>query len=284
MPPEVLRGYDSEINRQLEQIAQRINDPGLRKQFRGMMTCGIKDSTGRCRGWGDYVMGALIRNGITDRYDLEGAIQYVFEKMLMPTSDQGEARATLFSDFESNRPDSPEHFQARFLTWVKYAVGAVRRGKIHRLSSVEQRPQGTVSIGQGRWKPGQATGDISPDAIPNRPSTDADLAEMISDILTLLRQKEMAYPLPLTRLFQAIMSGQNTAQQRALIGDTNARIGRQIIIQTVEDYARSTQNYRLLQVLQRLKDFQPGTGQEKPAPQARPTMRTQERITDPSPP
>ena len=222
--------------------------------------------------------GALLKQGISSRYDLEDSLQYVMEKMLMNKGNSGEERSNLFTDFNASRPDSPEHFRARFLLFVKYAVNGIRAGKIHRLAGV-QRPPNTLSIGQGRWKSDDPTGDVSPEAIPQQPSTATDLGEMIADIEMLLRKKEPAYGIELGNLFQAIMSGQNSAQQRALFGDRKARLGRQIIIQTIEDYGKSTNNYSLLKILQRLKDFQSGQGQATPpAPKpTRPILSDQDR-------
>lgn len=96
---------------------------------------------------------------------------------------------------------------------------------------------------------------ISPDKIGSRPSSDGDLGDMIGDIEELLRRKETS-GLPLTAMFRAMMDGQTTRQQRQQFGDSQAQTGRQIIIQTIEDYARSTENHFLSHLLAKLKDGQ----------------------------
>jgi hypothetical protein len=67
---------------------------------------------------------------------------------------------------------------------------------------------------------------VSPDEIAARRSQDADLAELLDDLVGLLPRKETASPLPLVALSRAIMSGQTAHQQRAGFGDRAGRIGR----------------------------------------------------------
>jgi hypothetical protein len=55
-------------------------------------------------------------------------------------------------------------------------------------------------------------------------------------------------------------------QQRASFGDRASRIGRQVIVQTVEEYARSTQNYLMLNLLQRLMGRSPAEPPATPGP------------------
>jgi hypothetical protein len=265
IPPEILRGYDFALRRELQQIAQGIEDPSNRSRFMTLIDCPIIDSSGACRSFADYVLGALIRNGVHPRYDLEQSLQYVFEKMLVRNSVGGETRNTLFTNFDPDQPDSAAHFRARFKTWVKYLVANIRAGKIARLTDTEQRPQGTVSISQGRRKEGDLGGAISPDQIAARPSGDAHFQELIEDIKSLLRRKEAAYELPLVRFFSSMMSGARTAQQYQQFGDRPMRAMRSILKQTVQDYAEKTGNYMLLQMLKRYEDYQGN----KPMPQAR---------------
>src|SRR5207244_627726 len=155
-------------------------------------------------------------------------------------------------------PDALEGnpLQARFLTFLDYAVRNVARGKIPRLANVERRPEGTVSIGQGRWRPGEEAGGVSPDEIAARPDADADVGEMIADIEALLRKKERASGLPLTDLFRATLGGMAVHQQRTRFGDRPARAGRDAITRTIEDYARSSGNAALLHLLARLRSDQ----------------------------
>jgi hypothetical protein len=125
------------------------------------------------------------------------------------------------------------------MQWVKFAVNNIRKGKIRRLSNVEERPGGTFSIAQGRTSEGDPAAGISPEKLPGRPSTDESLAEMIADIETLLRFKERAYPVRLVDLFRSMLAGTTAGQQRATFGDRLARLGRQIIIQNIEEYGRA---------------------------------------------
>ncbi len=279
MAPEILRGYDLALRRELEQLARQIEDPGVRARFTALHDCPVIDSSGSCRDFANYVLGALIRNGVHDRFDLEQALQYVFEKMLLPRSEGGEGRNTLFTNFDANQPDSAAHFRARFKTWVKYLVANIRAGKIARLTNIEQRPQGTVSIGQGRRKEGDP-GGVSPDQIAARPSGDADFEEMIDDIKTLLHRKEAAYGLPLVRFFSGMMAGARTAQQYRDFGDGPMRKMRSILKQTVEEYAEKTGNYTLLNLLKRYETFQsnkPMPQGRKPAREAKPKLSDQQR-------
>jgi len=157
---------------------------------------------------------ALIKNGIHNRYDIEAAVAYVVEKMLMEKGEAGEPRTTVFGGFEERPGQEPDFnpLQPRFMKYLQYAVSNIRRGKIPRLASVEQRPQGTVSIGQGRKSD---AGNACPDEIVGRRSTDADFSELVEDISALLEKKERALGPPLVRLFQGILSGDTDRKKRA---------------------------------------------------------------------
>ena len=197
-------------------MIERTTEPTLKRQFQAMIDCPIRDSKGRCRSFSEYILSALIKNGIHRRYDVEAALGYVFEKMMLPVSDAGKPRTTFYGGFTATRPDSPQQLQARFMLFLQYALRNVRKGKIPRLANVEQRPRGSVSIGQGRTQD-DFSGTISPDQIAARPSDEGDFNEIISDIMDLLRKKEAATGLPLLGVFQAITAGQNTlAAARAL--------------------------------------------------------------------
>jgi hypothetical protein len=275
--PEILRSYDQEVQRQLERMAATIKDPQIRAQFQDLIDCNVMDRQRNCHSFASYLYGALLKNGINNQYDMEMAVQYAFDRMLTPRSETGDARTTLFTDFDPNRADSAEHFRARFMTWVKFAVNNIRRGKIRRLARVEPRPPGTLTIGQGRRQEDEPGGAIAPDKIGARPSTETGWRELTSDIETLLKQKELAYPLPLVDLFHYITSGMTRDQQIAKFGDQNTRIGRQVIIQTIEDYARSTDNYQLLQLVQRWKGIRPG----QPGPPRRQVVKPAQPVMDP---
>jgi hypothetical protein len=280
VPPEVLRGYDLALRRELERMAKRIDDPEVRSKFASIIDCPIIDGRGSCRGFADYALGALIRNGVQSRYDLEQALQYIFEKMLMTRSDSGDERNTLFTGFDANQPDSADHFRARFVTWVSYAVNNIRRGKIPRLSDIERRPAGTVSIGQGRQKSVDPYDGVSPDQIAARPSGDADFQEMIDDIKVLLQRKESAYNLPLVKFFMSMVGGARTDQQAKQFGDRPMRAMRSIVKQTVQEYAERTGNFTLLNLLRRYEDFQsskPMPPTRKPTQIVKPILSDQQR-------
>lgn len=226
-------------------------------------------------------MSALLKNGIHHQYDIEAALAYVFEKMLMATSDTGEPRTTLFGGFDERQPYTPNFnpLQARFLKFLQYAVNNIKKGKIVRLSNVERRPQGSVSIGLGRRKNDDA-GAISPDEIATRPSGEADFSEIVADITELLRRKEPAYGLPLVGLFQAIIGGKNSEQQRAKFGDRVTRTARPIILRMIRGYAQSSGNYHLLTLLDRFEGFrgnQPTPQGRRPAKTVKPVLSEKER-------
>ena len=197
---------------------------------------------------------------------------------MMEKGDAGQPRTTVFGGFEE-RPDAEGNpLQARFMKYLTFAVNNIRKGKIVRLAHAGQWPPGTVSIGQGRRKDGDPGYGISPDEIKARPSSDADMAEMVEDIEILLRKKEPAYGFPLVKLFQAIMGGMNVVEQRKQFGDRKVRPARQAIIQTIEDYAKSTDNVSLQRLLQRITT---GQAEEEirrtPTTTPRPVLSEKER-------
>ena len=118
-----------------------------------MLDCPIRDTRGTCRTFTDYAVAALVKNGIHQRYDLEQAFAYVMEKMFMSKMETGEGRKTVFGSFEE-RPGLVEGnpLQGRFMSFLTYTINNIRKGKIPRLANMERRPQGTVSIGQGRQR------------------------------------------------------------------------------------------------------------------------------------
>jgi hypothetical protein len=114
-------------------------------------------------------------------------------------------------------------------------------------------------------KEGDPSRGVSPDEIAARPSTEADLAEIVDDVTSLLLRKQQQTSLPLVGVFRAMMSGQNRDQQRAQFGDGPTRTARSIIVQVIRHYAQETGNYRLLQLLRQFEDFRPN----KPTSKAR---------------
>lgn len=235
VPPSILRGYEAEFQRGLRELIDRTDDPILKRKFEDMRLCPVQDATGQCHPFSEYILAALVLNGVQDRYDIEASLAYVVQRMLLPQSLTGEPRSNLFGGFDPQRPyrlqDNP--LQARFLTILRTSIANIIGGKLPRLSNRATQP--TIAVD-----------------IPARPVD--DLGEMVGDIADLLQKKEAAYGLPLADLFRAIMSGDRMQQQVARFGDRPTRMGRAIIIRTIEDYAHATGNYRLLRLLERFRE------------------------------
>ena len=98
----------------------------------------------------------------------------------------------------------------------------------------------------------------------------------MNDITSLLRQKERAYGLPLVALFQAIISGKNSEQQRREFGDGAVRAARPIIVQTIRTYAEKSGNYHLLTLLNRFE----GLRANQPTPGLRPVRTQKPRLPE----
>jgi hypothetical protein len=64
--------------------------------------------------------------------------------------------------------------------------------------------------------------------------------ELVTDIGDLLRKQEWETGLPLVKMFQGMIEAEKTDQQRRQYGDGAARQKREIVLQTIEDHARST--------------------------------------------
>ena len=256
--PSVLQGYENEFRRHLEQLIQRTDDPQLRQQFSHMLDCPIQDRQGNCRDFSEYILSTLIRQGVHNRYDIEAALGYVLERMLMDKSlTTGQPRATLFKGFEGSRPYQPgdNPLQARFLTFLSNAVKNITAGRIPRLANVERRPAGTLSIGAGRAD--SDYGFVSPDEIAAPASQQRGLDELLGDLRNMLRRQESHYDLPLVDLFNDMMAGMRTAEQRRKYGERAAKFSREFIIQTVKNYAQQSGNYALLNMLTRFADYNP---------------------------
>jgi hypothetical protein len=277
--PAVLHGYDLAFKDELRRLIARTANPALRAKLEKMLDCPVRDRTGQCREFAEYIYAALLKNGIHHAYDLESALQYVVQKMLISRSEAtGAEKGNLFTGF-TERPGETPNFnplQVRFMAFLHSAIRNIRKGRVPRLLSVERRPPGTVSIGQGRHKAGDPSTGISPDAIAARPSPEPELDELIGDIEALLRRKEASYGFPLVALFRAMTSGKNTEEQRAIFGDRPTRSARAIIVQTIRDYAEETGNYRLLHLLRHFEGIRSNTpkAQEKVK---RPRMSDKER-------
>lgn len=270
--PSILKGYEWEFRRQLEQLIQRTDDPELKQQFQKMLDCPITDSSGRCRDFSEYILATLLKSGIHRRYDIESALGYVIEKMLMDRSlASGKERATLFGGFDLTRDfiHGTNPLLARFLEYLKNAVANIRSGRISRLATSHRAP-GTLSIGQGRQRDDDFGGTVSPDQIAARSSGQDELALLMKDIHSLLQKKEAAYGLPLVSFFGDMMTGMRNVEQRKKYGETASKNIRQVIIQTIRDYAESTNNSALLRMLQKFQDFNPTQPMERRKPEKSP--------------
>src|ERR1700758_813843 len=81
--PSILQGYEAAFKDELLRLIRRTSNPVLRAKLEDMVECPVRDRSGRCRGFAEYIYAALVRNGIHHQYDVEAALQYVIEKMLM---------------------------------------------------------------------------------------------------------------------------------------------------------------------------------------------------------
>jgi len=270
VPQEVLAGYEYAFKQALNDLIRKTQDPVLRAKFQEMIDCPIRTARG-CRSFTNYIMGALLKNGIHNTYDMEAVLGYVFEKMMMQTTDAGLPRNTVFAGFDETRPYNADlnPLQGRFMKFLQFAINNVRKGKIPRLAQVERRPQGTVSIGQGRLGKGEPGTGVSPDEIAAKPSSETEWEEMIGDIKRLLAKQEPATGLPLVNFFNAVISGQRTIEQSKVFGDRQMRAMRDILKETLARYATATGNYTLLNLLQHYEGFQGN----KPMPAARTSPR-----------
>ena len=107
VPHGVLRGYEHAFRQELLRVVRRTQNPILRAELEDMLDCPVKDARGNCRSFTNYIVGTLIKNGVHARYDLEAALAYVVEKMLMDKGEHGEPHITVFGGFEE-RPDYVE--------------------------------------------------------------------------------------------------------------------------------------------------------------------------------
>jgi hypothetical protein len=235
VPRHAIEGYEREFHEQLKRLIRRVQDPKLRTKLEAMLDCPIIDSQGQCRGFAEYALAALVRSGIHTRFDIEAALAYIMEKMLVDRGETAKPRIALFGGFQERPgPLQGNPLQARFLTFLHFAIRNIRSGRIPRLANVVQKHRGTF-----------------PDEIAATPSTDADLGELVADIIDLLRRKEHAEGLPLVAIFRAMMAGLKTMELRARFGDRKSRKAKAVIEQTVEEYAERSGNYALLNLLRR---------------------------------
>ena len=74
-------------------------------------------------------------------------------------------------------------------------------------------------------------------------------------------------------MFMGMLQGEKTDHQRRVYGDNKARTGREIILQTIEQYARSIGNHFLLRQVEMLRGHNP----TKPLP----PRRSAPKVTQP---
>lgn len=276
IPPEILQGYEAEFQAAIKRLMLQARDPNQQQQIQAMLDCPIRDTRGQCRRFAEYILSALAKNGVHRQWDIDAALQYIVEKMLMDRSlVTGERKPSLFTGFDPHQgEDLRGGLQARFMNFLKYALNNIVKGRIPRLGL--GRKPGTVSIGQDGWEKGDK-GGLPDSTIPAPISSDSELAELIDDVNTLLRHKEAEIGLPLVDLFQAIMNGERTAQQLRRFGDRPTKEMRAIIKQVVQDYAEQSGNERLAQMLKRFQGFR----SNQPMPASRAVPKPPRQYMDP---
>ena len=227
--------YERAFQQGLERLIARTRDPNLRQAFEGM----------RQFRFCNYIVGAIIRNGIPEQYDPEDCLQRICFHMLSPVGERGLPRQGLF-DLDPNRSYDLRQgnpLEARFKTYLYHDLRSIAGGQIPALRR-NPRP-GSLSIGYGH-----DPGTVSPDEIPGRPTSGEQ--EMLDDIMVLLRQHSTPQ-MPLAAIFQSIMAGEGTRVQRNRFGWTKADQGRKMIVQVIGQYGRQTQNWQLSRLLDRLQ-------------------------------
>jgi len=142
---------------------------------------------------------------------------------------------------------------------LNHELQNISTGRIPALRRV-QRP-GVLSIGYGREQ-----GVVQPDEIPGRPVSGEE--EMLNDLMALLWQRSTP-SMPLADIFHSIMAGEGTRVQRQRFGHDRADRGREIIVQIIRQYAYQTQNWHLVQLLNRFLNFdatRPDPARQRPQP------------------
>jgi hypothetical protein len=234
----VVESYEREFQRGLEGLIARTQTPELRRAFANL----------RQFRFAAYIVSALARHGVHEQYDIEDSLQRICFRMLSPVGERGLPRDTVF-DIDLNRPYNLQignPLRARFCTYLMHELRNILSGRIPALRRT-QRP-GSLSLAYGKVEPGT----ISFDQIPGRVSAGDD--EMRDDIMALLRQRSTPQ-MPLADIFQSILAGEGTRAQRVRFGHNRADQGRKLILQTVQQYAHGTQNWELLALLDRFRDF-----------------------------
>jgi hypothetical protein len=245
--PAVLDTYERAFQQGLEALIQRTHDPELRRAFEGMRRCPVRSTNGGCSRFTDYVLGALMRSGCHYEYDVEDALQRIVFRMLSPVGESGARKRTIF-DFDESRPFDlrlGNPIEVFFKIYLANEIRNIIGGRIPALRT--RQKTGALSIGYGR-----DVGEVSPDEIPDRmPSGEQ---AMLNDILSLLKTSSTP-EMPLVDLFLSIMRGEGTKVQRHRFGHAKADMMRKIVVGVIEQYAHRTQNWHLLRLLDRFRDF-----------------------------
>jgi hypothetical protein len=255
VPPEVLSSYEQGFHDALRKLLQRIKDPALRTKIQEMLDCPIRDSQGHCRSFTDYIIGALTRNQIHRSADIEDALAYIYQNLMLDKKVTGAPKSTIFGGFDTERRSNlvGNPLLARFKTSLANAIRNIASGRLSRFATTAGRPQGSIHISPGRSRPGELAGMISAEEIPDRQNSEKGLAELVSDIAALLTRKETEHRLPLNAMFGALIAGEPTAERRRQFGERAISKGKQVIVRTIEDYARESGNSYLLGLLSRIE-------------------------------
>lgn len=143
-----------------------------------------------------------------------------------------------------------------------------------------------LNVGQlGRYplerdEPTQTTGLFHRMRLPLPKSQQRGLDELLGDIRNMLRRQESHYDLPLVDLFNDMTGGMRTAEQRRKYGEKAAKFARELIIQTVKNYAQQSGNYALLNMLDRFEDYNPSKPMQpkrKPQKTVKPQLSEKEK-------
>jgi hypothetical protein len=250
--PAVLAGYDYAFNAELEKLIQRTRNLPLRRTLEGMRDCPVRTKSGRCTGWADYILGGLLRH-CPKKVDPEQGLNHIAFRMLSSVGEGGQPKKNLF-DFDTERIYDLERgnpLEARFKTFLINDLRNICAGRIRRITQTQRSP-GTVSITPARRRGDEPPGYIPAEQIPG--PSDAGEHEMLADIVDLLRSQSTPQ-MPLAALFQAILDGIGTREQRRRFGRNTTDQGRKIIYDTLVQYAKTTGNLHLQNLLTKFKDF-----------------------------
>ena len=101
--PSVLNSYEQAFQQRPEELIRRTQAPDLKAAFEDMRRCPIKGMAGKCSRFTDYIMAALVKQGLHRQYDPEGSLQRIVFKMIGKTGERGLPHKGVF-DFDESRP------------------------------------------------------------------------------------------------------------------------------------------------------------------------------------